>query len=285
MLARGKHTVSVGDVDLSVEIGGEGPPLLFTTPGWGASIEGYRHLRPLEERFTVIWTETRGTGASSAPADDDYRLPRFTEDAEALRSALGIDRWWVAGHSTGGVLAQHYTTHHPDRCLGAILLCTYLPLEPGRLDDIIARGTARTGDPGCDRALAAFPVPASTDDEATKKIGDILPLYFRDLAAAERFKQECVGMSCRAAAMVAENPENLDRSAVELLPTLEFPVVIVAASDDFVCSPPWNQQIHHLIPRSKFVLVEDAGHFPWFENPEQFWSGLDGALTAHGGPT
>lgn len=279
MLAHGKHMVAVGDVELSIEIGGDGPPLLFTTPGWGASMHVYRHLRPLEERFTLIWTETRGTGASSAPADDDYRLPSFTADAEALREALGIERWWVAGHSTGGVLAQHYVAHHPERCLGAILLCTYLPLEPGRLDDIIARGTARAGEPGCDDALAAFPVPATTDEEATKKIGDILPLYFCDVAAAERFKEECAGMSCRAAAMVAEDPANLDRSAVEVLPTLDLPTIVVAASDDFVCSPPWNQQIHHLIPGSKFVLVENAGHFPWFENPAQFWSGLDHALS------
>lgn len=87
-------------------------------------------------------------------------------------------------------------------------------------------------------------------------------------------------MSCRVAAMVAENAENLDRSAVGLLPSLDLPVVIVAATDDFLCSPPWNQQLHHLIPGSKFVLVENAGHFPWFENPSQFWSGLTGALEA-----
>jgi proline iminopeptidase len=272
--------VAAGDVELSVEIGGSGPPLLFTTPGWGASIHVYRHLRGLQERFTVIWAETRGTGESTAPSDDDYRLASFTADAEALRKALGIDRWWVAGHSTGGVLAQHYLAHHSERCLGAILLCTYLPLESGRFDDIIARGTARAGDPRCDLALAAFPRPVTTDEEATKKIGDMLPLYFHDLEAAERFKEECAGMSCRVAAMVAEDDVNLDRTAVDILPTIDLPVVVVAASDDFVCSPPWNQQIHHLIPGSKFVLIEAAGHFPWFEQPDQFWSGLDSALSA-----
>lgn len=280
MLTHGSHMVSVGDVDLSIEIGGNGPPLLFTTPGWGASIHGYRHLRPLQERFTVIWTETRGTGKSTAPSDDDYRLSSFTADAEALREALGIERWWVAGHSTGGVLAQHYVAHHTQRCLGAILLCTYLPLEPGRLDDIITRGMARAGEPGCDEALASLPKPAATDEEATKQIGDILPLYFCDLEAADRFLAECEGMSCRVAAMVAEDDDNLDRTAVEILPTIDLPTVVVAGSDDFVCSPPWNQQIHHLIAGSKFVLVEKAGHFPWFENPDQFWSGLDGALSA-----
>lgn len=280
MLAHGKHMVDVGDVALSVEISGAGPPMLFTTPGWGVSIHAYRHLRRLEERFTVIWTETRGTGESVAPADDDYRLASFTADAEALRIALGLDRWWVAGHSTGGVLAQHYIAHHADRCLGAIVMCSYLPLEPGRFDDIVERATARAGDPGCDGAIEAFPRPVATDDEATKKLGALLPLYFRDLQTAERFMSECSGLSCRVAAMVAEDDANLDRTAIELLPMTEFPVVVVAASNDFVCAPRWNQQIHHLIPGSKFVLIEDAGHFPWFEQPDQFWSGLDDALSA-----
>ncbi len=173
------------------------PPLLFTTPGWGASIHGYRHLQPLEERFTVIWLETRGTGESTALADDDYRLSRFAADAEGVREALGIERWWVAGHSFGGVLAQDYMAHHPERCLGAILLCTMVPLDPSNFDDILERGLARAGNPGCDDALAAFSRSVSTDAEATAMLAEIMPLYFRELETASRFLQECEGMSCR----------------------------------------------------------------------------------------
>ncbi|MBT5851217.1 MAG: alpha/beta hydrolase [Acidimicrobiaceae bacterium] len=276
----GTYMIDVGDVVLSVAISGSGPPLLLTTPGWGVSIHAYQHLRPLQERFTVVWAETRGTGKSSAPDNGDYKLTSFTADAEALRVALGAERWWVAGHSTGGVLAQHYLAHHTDRCLGAILLCTYLPLEPGRFDDVVARATARAGDPRCDRAIEAFSTPVATDDEATKKLGELLPLYFHDVEAADRFMAECDGLSCRVAAMVAEDETNLDRTAVEILPGIDLPVVIVAASNDFVCSAPWNQQIHQLIPGSKFVFIENAGHFPWFEQPGQFWSGLDDALPA-----
>lgn len=278
MLKQGRDRVTVNGVELSIDVRGEGPPLLFTTPGWGVSIHGYRHLQPLEERFTVIWMETRGTGESSAPPDGDYRLSSFTSDAEALREALGFDRWWIAGHSYGGVLAQDYMAHHPDRCLGVILLCTLVPADPTNFDDLLERGMARAGDPGCDEALQAFPQPATTDEEATQKIVDIMPLYFRTLEAAQIFGAECEGMSCRAAAMVAEDHGNVDRTSIDILPSIDVPTVILAGSDDFVCSPPKNQRIHHAIQGSKFVLVEEAGHFPWFENPEQFWSGLHSAL-------
>jgi pimeloyl-ACP methyl ester carboxylesterase len=36
------------------------------------------------------------------------------------------------------------------------------------------------------------------------------------------------------------------------------------------------------LPGSKFVLIENCGHFPWIEQPEQFWRSVDVALTACG---
>ncbi len=73
---------------------------------------------------------------------------------------------------------------------------------------------------------------------------------------------------------------NVDRSSIDLLPIVDVPTVVVAGSGDFICSAPKNLRIHHAIPGSKFVLVENAGHFPWFENPDQFWPGLHNALDA-----
>jgi len=279
-IVTGPQRVEVNGVELSIEIRGDGPPLYFPTPGWGASIHGYRHLQPLEERFTVVWTETRGTGESSAPADDDYRLSTFTSDADALREALEIDQWWVAGHSWGAACAQDYVAHLPERCLGAILLCTLVPTDPSNFEDLLERSLARAGDPGCDDALAAFSREPTTDEEATQMLGDILPLYFVTLEAAARFHAELEGMSCRVAAMVAEEPHNVDRSSIDLLPSIDVPTVVVAGSGDVICSPPKNLRVHHAIPGSKFVLVENAGHFPWYENPDQFWPGLHSALDA-----
>ena len=42
-------------------------------------------------------------------------------DIEAVRTQLGIDRWVVAGGSTGAMLALAYAADHPRRCLGLLL--------------------------------------------------------------------------------------------------------------------------------------------------------------------
>ena len=43
------------------------------------------------------------------------------EDIETLRTHLGIERWVVAGGSTGAMLALAYAADHPARCLGVLL--------------------------------------------------------------------------------------------------------------------------------------------------------------------
>lgn len=281
MLSPGSHRVRLDGVELAIEVAGHGPPLLFTTPGWGVNVAGYRGLRPLEERFTVIWCETRGTGESSAPTDGDYRLSTFTADFEALREALGLEAWWMAGHSWGGVLVQDYIAYHPERALGSILLCTLPAGDPSNFDEMVARGMARAGEPGCDDALATVPRTPTTDDEAVRWLAAIMPLYFRELEACHRFLAEVDGMSCHVAAMVAEGPQGIDRTVIDgPLQAVDVPSVVLAASHDFVCSPPRGLIVHHALAGSKFVLVEQAGHFPWFEQPERFWTGLDSAIAA-----
>jgi proline iminopeptidase len=106
----------------------------------------------------------------------------------------------------------------------------------------------------------------------------MLPLYFREHEAAERFKASTRGLHCRVAARPAMALHNIDRRPVDHLPDINVPTVIVAGSDDFICAPPKNQLLHHLIAGSKFVVVDKAGHFPWVENPDQFWAGLHSAL-------
>lgn len=57
---------------------------------------------------------------------------------------------------------------------------------------------------------------------------------------------------------------------------------IVVESDDFVCSPVQAQRLHLGIQCSKLLLIEEAGHFLWIEQPEAFFSGTRKFLPALG---
>ena len=61
-------------------------------------------------------------------------LAVFRIDAAApIQDAYEYDRWYIAGHSVGGVCAALYATRHPDRLSGLVLLAAYAtkPLDEG----------------------------------------------------------------------------------------------------------------------------------------------------------
>ncbi|MEC2056186.1 alpha/beta fold hydrolase [Peribacillus psychrosaccharolyticus] len=43
-----------------------------------------------------------------AEYDDQYSLDETVLDLESIRSALNLEKWAFAGHSTGGMLALKY---------------------------------------------------------------------------------------------------------------------------------------------------------------------------------
>ncbi len=69
-LAAGEHDAPVNDVQLHYTIAGHGPLVFVCSPGWGpGSLYLQRGLAPLEEHFTLLFIDTRGSGKSSRPAD------------------------------------------------------------------------------------------------------------------------------------------------------------------------------------------------------------------------
>ena len=82
--------------------------------------------------------------------------------------------------------------------------------------------------------------------------------------------------------MMSLNAESFRQGVLHRLSELDVPAVIVVGDDDFICSPAQAMRIHLALKRSKLVLVEQAGHFPWLEQPEAFYSGLESALRGLG---
>ena len=82
-----------------------------------------RQLAALEPHFRVIRYDTRGHGASDAPAGD-YTLERLGRDVIALLDTLEIERAHVCGVSLGGLTAQWLGAHRPERVQRLVLANT-----------------------------------------------------------------------------------------------------------------------------------------------------------------
>src|SRR5260221_11984697 len=83
---------------------GHGSPLLIVHGGPGASHEYFLPwLLPLARTNRLIFIDERGSGRSERVEDvHQYTVENMVEDVEAVRTALGLGKISLLGHSYGG---------------------------------------------------------------------------------------------------------------------------------------------------------------------------------------
>ena len=118
--------ISNGEVNLSVNITGQGEPLLLIH-GYPETHLGWHRLVPeLAKKYTVICPDLRGNGASDKPvgAEDHstYSKRTMAADMIAIMDELEFDKFRVIGHDRGARVAHRLCLDQPERVSKAVLL-------------------------------------------------------------------------------------------------------------------------------------------------------------------
>ncbi|WP_329385672.1 alpha/beta fold hydrolase [Streptomyces sp. NBC_01716] len=105
------------DVTLNVAVGGSGTPVMLLH-GFPQTHLMWRHVATeLASHHTVICPDLRGYGASDKPAEVEgvtYAKRTMAADTVALARALGHERFALAGHDRGALVAIRAALDHPD---------------------------------------------------------------------------------------------------------------------------------------------------------------------------
>jgi pimeloyl-ACP methyl ester carboxylesterase len=112
------HRVTVADgVALTAAIGGSGSPIVLLH-GFPQTHLMWRHVAAdLATDHTVICPDLRGYGASDKPAELDentYSKRTMAADVVTLARELGHERFALAGHDRGALVAFRAGLDHPD---------------------------------------------------------------------------------------------------------------------------------------------------------------------------
>jgi pimeloyl-ACP methyl ester carboxylesterase len=110
--------VSVADdVTLNAAVGGSGSPVVLLH-GFPQTHLMWRHVAAdLATDHTVICPDLRGYGDSDKPAESDattYSKRTMGHDIVALAAALGHERFALAGHDRGALVAFRTAMDHPE---------------------------------------------------------------------------------------------------------------------------------------------------------------------------
>jgi pimeloyl-ACP methyl ester carboxylesterase len=109
----GYQQVPVGDLSLNVAVGGSGPPVVLLH-GFPQTHLAWRHVAAaLARDHRVICPDLRGYGGSGKPPTG-YSKREMAADVVELARALGHERFALAGHDRGALVAFRAALDHPE---------------------------------------------------------------------------------------------------------------------------------------------------------------------------
>jgi len=79
------------------------------------------NVERLSKQLHLVMVELWGHGSSPVPTDSaSFGLDSYLSQFEALRSEMGVDKWWLIGQSLGGAFALRYAHAHPEHVNGVV---------------------------------------------------------------------------------------------------------------------------------------------------------------------
>ena len=256
---------------------GHGPVLVCHPGGPGFSSTYFGDLAALWEQYTLIMLNPRGTGGSSRPADRRaYQIDDYVADLEALRMHLGLERMLLLGHSHGGVVAQAYAAQHPGRVSALVLASTLARFAAEQEKAMKAGMEKRSNQPWYQDAVSALEEEQSghfeTDEQMAELVFRELPLYFAHYGPAEAgYLDTLKTETLNADTLRLFNQEIFTRFDLrERLPKITAKTLVITGDEDFICGPVCAAEICSAIPGARKVIVEDAGHMLFVEQPQLF---------------
>lgn len=233
---------------LSYRIIGSGRRAIYLIHGWAVTGAVWDELAPLldvEDRRLVI-PDLRGTGRSDKP-DTGYTIDRYVRDVLSIAAQEGDERFIVAGHSMGGLIAQGLAATATDRVSGLLLVCPVpasgVPLPQDEREGFLAAASKREAREAVMRMVTL--APAFVD--RLTSLGDQIP--------AACLRESFLSWSRGAYA------EQLDRIRVRTL--------VLATDDPGLQIGMLRERVAQRISGARLAHLPGAGHYPQLERARE----------------
>jgi pimeloyl-ACP methyl ester carboxylesterase len=281
----------VNDTELYVDV--DGPqlrlagdalvavPTIVALHGGPGFDQGYLRpgIGPLRDVAQVVFVDLRGQGRSATVPVETCTLEQMADDVVALCGVLGLGAPVLLGHSAGGFVALHAALRAP-AAFSALILCNTAATlaatpDPGG-PTLVERAGAEAaavarrvfaGDlsPDTAAAFARFVAPYYAGPAHEDVPARLFPLSPPSIDVMRRFFSEDAGRY----------------DLCSWLGDIAVPTLVIGGRHDWVCPPSASEAIAAGIPGAELVVLDDAGHFSFSEEPAQFHD----AVTTFLGPT
>jgi 3-oxoadipate enol-lactonase len=250
---------SAGQVELSFERSGSGPPLLLIMGmGGTASHWGEPFLDPLRESFEVIVYDHRGVGGSSR-VDGPFTIADLAADTANLLEALEIDSAEVLGISMGGMIAQELALAHPEMIKTLTLGCTYCGGE----------GSLLTSEPVMQRLTEGM---LSGDRERALRTtweANVSERAAQDQELYQSFRRIGVEHAVALEVIMAQMQAIATHDTSTRLSSLRMPTLIIHGTADQILPVANAHVIQRHLPDARLEIFDGVGHLFFWEQPQR----------------
>lgn len=248
-----------GQIELSYDRSGDGPPLLLimgmsgTKHHWGEAV-----LEVLRRDFEVIVYDHRDIGDSTR-TEAPFTIADLAEDVAGLLRALDIESAHVVGISMGGMIAQELALTHPERLITLTLGCTYCGGE----------GSALTGEDVLRRLAEGMRSGSRERAIRTAWEVNVSPSFAANDEAYATFLQTGLRYSVAAPVIMRQMRAIVDHNTHERLSTLKPPTLVVHGTLDQMLPVQNGYLVAERIRGSRLEILEGIGHMFFWEQPER----------------
>ncbi len=254
-------------------------------------------LKPLEKYFTMVYYDPRGTGKSSSPeALNQYDYSFIVEEIELLRQHLKTDKIWLFGHSDQSEIALEYAINFPEHVYRLILSGTHFvenqekeliikqEFESGRRKDkwfnqvckdwdYMIQNNTKTDKYGRDLSYASLKWWCY-DSVSSEKVIHV----YNEISKAGRRKP----IANQQPFSTKSEQEKLNKRIYDyqqFYHRIKVPILILQGKWDTNNPPELVEKLHQELPTSTLIWMENSGHFPWVEQPEESFDQIEKWLT------
>ena len=255
--------ISNGEVIAYKEYG-SGEKLFVMIHGWSVDSSSfcavYPHLEKDLPGYTILVPDTRGHGNSSLN-NNIYSFEDHVQDLELFLKAKGVSnkRFWLLGHSYGGVIASRYAITYPDKVERLIMMCSLT--ADGWKEENLRDGLVETN-------------KRYDDYMKTVHLNDMPSLLKRHekdkqfLGEEFHFLRVNMTLRCRA---LWHDLALVRRYCYCDYDKIICPTLIIFGENDYLLTEKSARKMEETIgPRSVVLVLKNVGHSPNIEIPKGF---------------
>jgi len=256
--------INVDDLQVHYRIEGEGTPIVLIH-GTASSLHTWdAWTAELKKTNKVIRMDLPAFGLTGPNETADYSIKSYTNFLHKFLNKIKIDTFYVAGNSLGGNIAWNYTAEHPNKVKKLILVdASGLPTNK--------------------------PQPAVFKMAKTPLLSDlflyITPKFFikknmREVFADDtKITDELITRYHKMALRDGNRQAFIDRARIDFklgskanldkLKSIETPTLLIWGAKDNWIPLDNGKRMDSVMQNSKLVVIENSGHVPMEENPEE----------------